>query len=273
MAYFLKKSNLKKGVYLQIYESFYDRDKKETAHKSYKAIGYVQDLIDSGIPDPIGYYSDVVKQMNIEAKRIKEENAARQIAASPERHLGYFLLHNIYDSLHVSNYLELMQSVRGFRFKLSDLMEALIYSRVVDPRSKSRTCHDILPKLYESYGLTYDQILDGVEYMGNEYEKIIEIFNHQVLKYPGCIHHYFDCTNFTSRSTKKMSSGGRGPSKKTGMTPSSDFGLLLDANQIPMDETLPRQRKRKTRYPPGHKRAQGKEPDLWQDGAGRRQGP
>jgi len=101
MAYFLKKSNLKKGVYLQIYESFYDRDKKETAHKSYKAIGYVQDLIDSGIPDPIGYYSDVVKQMNIEAKRIKEENAARQIAASPERHLGYFLLHNIYDSLHV----------------------------------------------------------------------------------------------------------------------------------------------------------------------------
>jgi len=54
MAYFLKKSNLKKGVYLQIYESFYDRDKKETAHKSYKAIGYVQDLIDSGIPDPIG---------------------------------------------------------------------------------------------------------------------------------------------------------------------------------------------------------------------------
>ena len=57
MAYFLKKTNLKKGVYLQIYESFYDRKKKETAHKSYKAIGYVQDLIDSGIPDPIAYYS------------------------------------------------------------------------------------------------------------------------------------------------------------------------------------------------------------------------
>jgi hypothetical protein len=31
MAYFLKKTNLKKGLYLQIYESFYDRNKKETA--------------------------------------------------------------------------------------------------------------------------------------------------------------------------------------------------------------------------------------------------
>ena len=68
MAYFLKKSKLKKGIYLQIYESFYNPDKKETAHKSYKALGYVQDLIDSGIPDPIAYYSDVVAQMNFEAK-------------------------------------------------------------------------------------------------------------------------------------------------------------------------------------------------------------
>ena len=34
MAYFLKKSNLKKGIYLQIYESFYDSAKKQTAHRS-----------------------------------------------------------------------------------------------------------------------------------------------------------------------------------------------------------------------------------------------
>ena len=240
MAYFLKKSNLKKGIYLQIYESFYNRDKKETAHKSYKAIGYVQDLVDSGIPDPVAYYSDVVKQMNMEAKRIKEENAAMQIATSPERHLGYFLLHNIYDSLRVSNYLDLMQSVRGFRFKLSDLMEALIYSRVVDPCSKSRTCHDILPKLYESYGLTYDQILDGIEYMGNEYEKIIEIFNHQVsLKYPlDTSTTYFDCTNFYFEIDKEDEFRRKGPSKENRHDPIIGLGLLLDANQIPIGMKL-----------------------------------
>ena len=31
MAYFLKKSHLKKGLYLQIYESFYDNSKKNTS--------------------------------------------------------------------------------------------------------------------------------------------------------------------------------------------------------------------------------------------------
>ena len=41
MAYFLKKSKLKKGIYLQIYESFYDPQRGHTAHKSYKALGYV----------------------------------------------------------------------------------------------------------------------------------------------------------------------------------------------------------------------------------------
>lgn len=240
MAYFLKKSNLKKGTYLQIYESFYNADKKETAHKSYKAIGYIKDLIDSGIPDPVAHYSDVVKKMNLEAKRIKEENKAKKIAASPERHIGYFPLQNVYRSLHVSNYLDLLQSVRSFRFKLSDLMEALIYSRVVDPCSKSKTCHDVLPKLYEDYGLSYDQILDGVEYMGNEYEKIIEIFNHQVnLKYPlDTSTTYFDCTNFYFEIDKEDEFRKKGPSKERRHDPFIGLGLLLDANQIPIGMKL-----------------------------------
>ena len=40
MAYFLKVSHLKKGDYLQIYDSFHDKEKKHSVHKSYKALGY-----------------------------------------------------------------------------------------------------------------------------------------------------------------------------------------------------------------------------------------
>lgn len=240
MAFFLKKTNLKKGLYLQIYDSFYNPEKKNTSHKCIETLGYAQDLIDSGISDPIKYYSEVVSQMNLEASRIKEENAAKQISESPERHIGYFLLQNIYDSLHVSNYLDLMQSVKNFRFKVSDLIEALIYSRVIDPCSKLRTCHDILPKLYESYGLSYNQILDGIEYLGNEYEKIIEIFNHQVnLKYPmNTSKTYFDCTNFYFEIDKEDEFRKKGPSKENRRDPIIGLGLLLDANQIPIGMKL-----------------------------------
>ena len=240
MAYFLKKSNLKKGVYLQIYESYYNPNKKETSHRSYKALGYVHELINSSIPDPIAYYSDIVAQMNDDVKRIKEENKNKQIGESPENYLGYFLLKSIYDHLRVSNYLNLMQSVKGFRFWISDLMEALIYSRVVNPCSKNRTCHDVIPKLYESYGLSYDQILDGVEYMGNEYEKIIEIFNHQVnLKYHfDTSTTYFDCTNFYFEIDREDNYRKKGPSKENRKDPIIGLGLLLDTNQIPIGMKL-----------------------------------
>ena len=39
MAYFLKKTKNKKGIYLQIYESYYDPERKGGAHRSYKPIG------------------------------------------------------------------------------------------------------------------------------------------------------------------------------------------------------------------------------------------
>ena len=44
MAYFLKKTNNKKGTYLQIYSSFYDPERGHTAHKAYKPVGYVHEL-------------------------------------------------------------------------------------------------------------------------------------------------------------------------------------------------------------------------------------
>lgn len=55
MAYFLKKTNNKKGTYLQIYESYYDPERKAGAHRSYRPIGYVHELQATGIEDPISF--------------------------------------------------------------------------------------------------------------------------------------------------------------------------------------------------------------------------
>lgn len=38
MAYFLKKTKNKKGIYLQIYESYYDPERKGGAHRSYNQL-------------------------------------------------------------------------------------------------------------------------------------------------------------------------------------------------------------------------------------------
>ena len=80
MAYFLKKSKLKKGLYLQIYESFYNPQKGQTAHRSYKAIGYENDLKEKGIEDPIAYYQHEVDRLNSERKSRRAQRILKYIA-------------------------------------------------------------------------------------------------------------------------------------------------------------------------------------------------
>lgn len=237
MAYFLKKTNNKKGTYLQIYESYYDPERKGGAHRSYKPIGYVHQLQAEGMDDPIAFYKDEVQKLNQELKKKKQDEKARQISEeSPEKLLGYFPLKNLCDSLRCKNYIDLMQTATGFRFNIFDMMSALVYARVVHPCSKLKTYIEVIPKLFEKYDFSLDQLYSGLGYIGSEYEKIIEIFNHQVaLKYPfDTSHNYFDCTNFYFEIDREDDFRLKGPSKENKKEPIVGMGLLLDANQIPI---------------------------------------
>ena len=86
MAYFLKKTNNKKGTYLQIYSSFYDPERRHTAHKAYKPIGYVHELQAKGIDDPISFYKEESYQTEPGSKCCKSRKKAKQISDdSPEK--------------------------------------------------------------------------------------------------------------------------------------------------------------------------------------------
>lgn len=237
MAYFLKKTKNKKGIYLQIYESYYDPERKGGAHRSYKPIGYVHELQANGMEDPIAVFGEEVQKLNQEYKKKKQAEKERKISEeSPEKLLGYFPLKNLNDSLGCKKYIDLMQTATHFRFNIFDMMSDLIYARVVHPCSKLKTYWEVIPKLFGKHAFSLDQIYSGLEYIGSEYEKIIEIFNHQVaLKYPfDTSHSYFDCTNFYFEIDKEDHFRLKGPSKENKKEPIVGMGLLLDANQIPI---------------------------------------
>lgn len=237
MSYFLKKTKNKKGTYLQIYESYYDPERKRGAHHSYKPIGYVHKLQEKGIDDPISFYKEEVKKLNQKVQQKNQSEKTRQISdESPERFLGYFPMKNLNDSLGCKKYIDLMQTATNFRFHIFDMISALIYARLVHPCSKSKTYDEILPKLFESYDFSLDQLYSGLEYIGSEYEKVIEIYNHQIAsKYHlDTSHTYFDCTNFYFEIDKEDDFRRKGPSKENRKEPIVGMGLLLDADQIPI---------------------------------------
>lgn len=241
MSFFLKKTINKKGTYLQIYESYYDPVRKGGAHRSFKPIGYVHELQASGIEDPLSFFTEEVRKLNLDRKSRLQSEKMRQISdTSPEKLLGYFPFKNLNDSLGCKKYIDLMQTAADFRFNVFDMTSALIYARAVQPCSKSKTFDTVIPKLFGTYGFSLDQLYSGLAYIGSEYEKIIEIYNHQVSrKFPfDTSHTYFDCTNFYFEIDREDAFRLKGPSKENRKEPIVGLGLLLDARQIPIGMKL-----------------------------------
>ena len=60
MAYFLRQEKKKNRVYLQMYENYWDKEKKQARSRHIETFGYVDELISDDIPDPIAYFKAYV---------------------------------------------------------------------------------------------------------------------------------------------------------------------------------------------------------------------
>ena len=233
MAYYLKKTKLKGRTYLSIDESFYSQEKKGTAHKCYKSLGSVETLIKNGMADPVSFYQQEVDRLN---SRKKQDGVPMISERSPFLFSGYFPLKSILERLDVRTYGSLFSLTSDFKYDLYSVLSSLIYARSVNPCSKRRTFHEVLPYLFEPHDFSYDQMMDALSFLGANYEKFVEIFNVQVSRLYGLdtSKTYFDCTNFYFEIDREDDFRKKGPSKEYQKSPIVGLGLLLDSHQIPI---------------------------------------
>lgn len=236
MSYFLKKTNRQNGVYLQIYESFHDPEKKYSRHKAVKTIGYVSKLQEQGIEDPIAYFTNEVNKMNQKRRSQIEEAKVQRIADDPVKNLGYFLAKGIINKLKIESEMAPYKLIHNSQYDMFQMLEALVYSRIVNPVSKLKTWQEIIPSLYGDYSFSLDQVYDACEFLGQEYERIIELFNCRIQKVYGRKTQkvYFDCTNYYFEIDYPCEDKQKGPSKENRKEPIISMALMLDENQIPL---------------------------------------
>lgn len=237
MAYYLRREKKKKGTYLQMYESHWDKEKKQPRSKSVMAFGYVNDLISDEIPDPIAYYTDFVNRKNGErTAALAEETRPRAFASPVEYHLGHFLLHTLMEELNVKEVIDILASQMRFQFKVCDMMAQLIFARVIFPCSKSKTVSSVFPHLYNSSPISEDQVYDGLSFIGASYKKYIELFNHCYEQHykRGFSKVFFDCTNYYFEIDLPCGDKQKGPSKENKHDPIIGQALLLDADLVPL---------------------------------------
>jgi len=233
MAYFLKKATLKGRTYLSIVESFYSGEKKGAAHRTLKSLGSVETHMANGMDDPIAVFQKEVDELN---QKRNTENVRTISKVSPLRHLGYFPIKGISDKMGVRKYIDYFKLTTDFGFDLYELLSSLIYARSVNPCSKRRTFHEVLPCLFDSVNYSYDQLLDGLSFAGTNYRKFVEIYTAATKETYGLetSKTYFDCTNFYFEIDREDDFRRKGPSKENRKDPIIGLGLLLDNNQIPI---------------------------------------
>ena len=237
MRYFVKKSTpSKKGLYLQIYKTNYVPG-KGNQNKSYKVIGYASDLIASGISDPVAYAQNLVDELNSDLPN-KKEMKIGDISSS--KNLGYFLIKSMIDYLDFDYILRLMSSNMKFHFNLSDFVRSMIYAQIVNPGSKHKAFEKVMPNIYGTESFSYDQILDTINYIGNDYQKFVELLNISIQKKwkRNTSNAYFDCTNYYFEIDLPKEDRQFGPSKEERHLPIIGQALLLDEDQIPIGMSL-----------------------------------
>lgn len=237
MRYFVKKSKpSKKGLYLQIYKTNYVPG-KGNQNKSYKVIGYASDLIASGIPDPVAYAQNLVDELNSNLPNRKEMKIGD---ISSSKNLGYFLIKSMIDYLDFDYILKLMSSNMKFHFNLSDFVRSMIYAQIVNPGSKHKAFEKVMPNIYGTESFSYDQILDTINYIGNDCQKFVELLNISIQKKwkRNTSNAYFDCTNYYFEIDLPKEDRQFGPSKEERHLPIIGQALLLDEDQIPIGMSL-----------------------------------
>ena len=237
MAYFLRQEKKKKGIYLQMYDSYWDKDRKQPRSKSVEAFGYVHELISDSIPDPIAYYKNYVKRKNDEREAaFSEEKRPRAFSSAPESYVGHFLVHSLLSELNVRETIDILASRTRFQFSVYDMVAQLIDARIIFPCSKSRTVSHVFPYLYGGVPISEDQVYDGCAFIGGAYKRYIELFNHCYEQ------HYkrnfdsvfFDCTNYYFEIDLPDGDRQKGPSKENRNDPIIGQALLLDADLVPV---------------------------------------
>ena len=237
MAYFLRQEKKKKGIYLQMYETRWDKDKKQPRSKSIETFGYVNELISDDIPDPVAYYKEYVKKREEERlAQYAEETRPRAFQKPIEINVGHFLVHSLLTELGVKETIDILASQMRFQFSIYDMMAQLIYARIINPCSKSKTVSTVFPHLYNGITMSEDQVYDGCAFIGESYKKYIELFNHCYEKHykRDFSSSYFDCTNYYFEIDVPAEDKQKGPSKENRHSPIIGQALLLDADLVPV---------------------------------------
>lgn len=164
---------------------------------------------------------------------IKDPNKKIEKNVRCKFNIGYLFLKDIYYSLKLNEMCGTITDKYQYKFDLNEIMECLIYSRILWPSSKLATYRQA-DKFIEKPTFSYNDIIRSLSYLANEFDYVQKYLfessnkvmdrNYKVI--------YYDCTNFFFY-TEENDFQKYGVSKEHQPLPLVQMGLFMDADGLP----------------------------------------
>jgi transposase len=246
---FLKTTKQKNGrINLSFVHGYRDPVTKKTKHKVIENLGYVDEYLDR-YEDPIAHFKEIARIRN---KEMKEEEAREEIYLgsvhtnelmdeneNAMRHLGFLPLSSIYHELKVDQFLINRQRSKSMDYSLNDVMQLLIYTRVLAPGSKRASFLQI-ENMAGSFNCDWFDVYRALDYFAAFREDLLLHLHEQVRINYGRRTHvvFYDVTNYYFEIDQEDDFRRKGFCKHNTRNPLVQMGLLLDVDAIPVTYRL-----------------------------------
>ena len=233
-------SKSKNTINYYIIKDYTKNGKRSTKHV--ERIGNLEEVKKlAGNQDYQEWLKDYVKKYNEEHCKkeiitIKKNN--KKIIDSNinnKFNVGYLFLEKIYNQLKLKDICDNIQNKYQFKFDLNNILENLVYARIIYPSSKLETykqCQNFLEqptfKLHDEYrSLSY--LADNIDFIQ---EKIFENSKKIIKRNSEVI--YYDCTNYFFEIELDDEFRKYGINKQHQPKPQVGMGLFMDGDGIPL---------------------------------------
>ena len=246
---FLKSTKQKSGrINLSFVHGYRDPVTKKIKHKVIENLGYVDEYLDQ-YEDPIAHFKEVARIRTLE---MREEESAKEIPLGSiyageimdenedsMRHLGFLPLSYIYHELKLDQFLINRQRSKSMDYSLNDVMQLLVYTRILAPGSK-RASFLQKENMAGSFNCDWFDIYRALDYFAAFREDLLLHLHEQVrINYKRKTDVvFYDVTNYYFEIDREDDFRRKGFCKHNTRNPLVQMGLLLDADAIPITYRL-----------------------------------
>lgn len=246
---FLKSTPQKNGrINLSFVEGYRDPLTKKIKHKTIENLGYVDEYLDL-YEDPKAHFREIAR---IRTEKMKEEESEKEIYLgyvnadevmdedeNSMYHMGFLPLSSIYHELKIHQFIINRQRSMYMDYSLNDVMQLLVYTRVLTPGSKLASFKQ-KDNIAKPFKCDLFDVYRALDYFALFREELLLHIHEQVrINYNRKTHVvFYDVTNYYFEIDKEDDFRRKGYCKHNTRNPLVQMGLLLDADAIPITYRL-----------------------------------